>query len=92
MGVNWAKEKGLSDGTNPDAPVTREQLVTILHRYAGAPQMEGTLDFTDAQDVSKYAEQAMLWAVQNGIMSGNEPQVPAERAQVAMMLMKFMQM
>ena len=37
-GMNWAKAKGVSDGTNPNANITREQLVTMMYRYAGSPQ------------------------------------------------------
>ena len=58
--MNWAKAKGVSDGTNPNADITREQLVTMLYRYAGSPVVNGSLDsFSDAASVSSYAVNAM---------------------------------
>ena len=51
-GMNWAKAKGVSDGTNPTVNITREQLVTMLYRYAGSPATNGSLDnFSDASTV-----------------------------------------
>ncbi|MEE0032731.1 MAG: S-layer homology domain-containing protein, partial [Agathobaculum butyriciproducens] len=65
--MEWAKAKGVSDGTNPNANITREQLVTMLYRYAGSPKADGKLDsFSDAASVSTYAADAMQWAVANG--------------------------
>ena len=96
-GMNWAKAKGVSDGTNPNADITREQLVTMLYRYAGSPVVNGSLDsFSDAASVSSYAVNAMQWAVANGIVSGSNgklnPQNNATRAQVAAILMRFCEM
>lgn len=70
VGTDWAKKNGISDGTNPTAPVTREQLATLLYRYAGSPSVSGTLHAADAASVSDYAEDALLWANQNGIVNG----------------------
>ena len=54
--MEWAKAKGVSDGTNPNANITREQLVTMMYRYAGSPKADGKLDsFSDAASVSTYA-------------------------------------
>ena len=62
-GMEWAKTNGVSDGTNPNADITREQLVTMLYRYAGSPTANGKLDnFSDSASVSSYAENAMQWA------------------------------
>ena len=62
-GMNWAKAKGVSDGTNPTVKITREQLVTMLYRYAGSPAANGSLDrFSDAASVNSYAANAMQWA------------------------------
>ena len=96
-GMDWAKAKGVSDGTNPNADITREQLVTMLYRYAGTPAANGSLsDFSDTASVSSYAVNAMQWAVSNGIVNGSNgklnPQNNATRAQVAAILMRFCEM
>ena len=96
-GMNWAKTKGVSDGTNPTVNITREQLVTMLYRYAGSPAANGSLsDFSDTASVSSYAVNAMQWAVENGIVNGSNgklnPQNNATRAEVAAILMRFCEM
>ena len=93
-GMAWAQSAGISDGRAPGAGITREQLVTMLYRYADAPEASGTLDaFTDADTVSAYAADAMRWAAANGIVNGSHgrlnPQGNATRAQAAAMLMRF---
>ncbi len=95
--MEWAKAKGVSDGTNPNADITREQLVTMLYRYAGSPAANGSLsDFSDTASVSSYAVNAMQWAVANGIVNGSNgklnPQNNATRAEVAAILMRFCEM
>ena len=94
-GTEWARTNGISDGTNPTAPVTREQLAAMLYRFAGAPAVSGALNFNDANAVSEYARSALLWATQNGILNGvggdlAAPAAPAERAQVAAMLARYL--
>ena len=96
VGTDWAKKNGISDGTNPTAPVTREQLATLLYRYAGSPDVSGTLNAADAASISDYAEDALLWANQNGIVNGVgsntiAPKDNAQRAQVAAMLARYLQ-
>ena len=96
-GMNWAKAKGVSDGTHPTVNITREQLVTMLYRYAGSPKANGSLNsFSDAASVNSYAANAMQWAVANGIVNGLNgklnPQNNATRAQVAAILMRFCEM
>ena len=96
VGTDWAKKNGISDGTNPTAPVTRKQLATLLYRYAGSPSVSGTLHAADAASVSDYAEDALLWANQNGIVNGVgsntiAPKDNAQRAQVAAMLARYLQ-
>ena len=96
-GMEWAKAKGVSDGTNPEVNITREQLVTMLYRYAGSPKANGSLDsFSDAASVSSYAVNAMQWAVANGIVNGSNgklnPKNNAIRAEVAAILMRFCEM
>ena len=97
----WAVGTGVSDGTNPNNAVTREQLVTMLYRYA---QMKGKdvsvgedtniLSYADAGKISEYAVSAMQWAVGAGIVNGVTadtiaPQAGATRAQMAAMLQRF---
>lgn len=100
-GMNWAKANGVSDGTNTTASVTREQLVTMLFRYAAAHGVESvTLEenlsrFTDKASVSAWAVPAMNWAVGQGLIEGSNgllrPQANASRAEVAAILMRFAQ-
>ena len=96
VGTDWAKKNGISDGTNPTAPVTREQLATLLYRYAGLPSVSGNMHAADAASVSAYAKDALLWANQNGIVNGVgsntiAPKDNAQRAQVAAMLARYLQ-
>ena len=95
VGTAWAKANGISDGTNPEASVTREQLATLLYRFSGMPEVNGDLLFNDAHEISNYAQSALLWATQNGIMNGvgNEriaPSADAQRAQVAAMMARYL--
>lgn len=95
-GIAWAQQNGVSDGTNPNGGVTREQLAAMLYRYAGSPAVSGTLPFTDAHEANPYAQDALLWAVQNGILNGYRdgrvaPKANAQRAQVAAMMARFIQ-
>ena len=91
----WAMTNGVSDGENDY--VTREQLATMLWRYAGEPASDYSLGaFTDAGSVSDYAAAAMAWAVEHGIITGMtdttiEPQGTTTRAQRAAMLMRFVE-
>ena len=91
----WAMENGVSDGTDPNGLVTREQFATMLYRYAGEPAVSGGLSaYTDAASVSEWATDAMLWATKNGIITGVtattlDPQGTTTRAQCAAMLMRF---
>ena len=93
----WAMASGVSDGENANGYVTREQLATMLWRYAGEPASDYSLSaFTDADSVSDYAATAMAWAVEHGIITGVtdttiEPQGTATRAQCAAMLMRFVE-
>ncbi len=90
--VEWAVRQKISDGTRPNDKVTREQLVTMIWRYICPPSSSGTpLKHDDAKQISGYAEEAMRWAVENGIVSGVgnnrlDPKGFATRAQVAQIL------
>ena len=93
--VEWAVQKGVSDGSNPGGNISREQLVSMLWRYAGSPSSGGSLSgFSDAGTVSGYAQQALVWAVENGIISGYDgrisPQGNATRAQVASIMQRYL--
>lgn len=95
--VQWAIEKGLYDGRDPEGAVTRQEIAVILHRYKnlyeGVPEVSGNLDrFPDASSVSEYAREAMLWAVNSGYINGIDgrlaPTETATRAQVATIFMR----
>lgn len=98
----WAIATGVSDGTNPNGTITREQLAAMLYRYAvskgmvTAPVTADLSIYSDAASVSAYAVEAMQWAVGTGLINGMagklNPQGSATRAQVATMLMRFAQL
>lgn len=96
-GMAWAVARGISDGSSPGQNITREQLLTMLWRYAGSPAAAGAQSsFGDADQISGYAREAMSWAVANGIVHGFgngrlNPQGQATRAQVAQMLRNFIE-
>ena len=95
VGTEWAKSQGITDGTNPEASVTREQLATLLYRFCGTPTVSGVLSFADAGEVSDYAQSALLWATQNDILNGVgnnrvAPNADAQRAQVAAMMARYL--
>ena len=98
VGRQWAVEKGISDGTNLEQSLTREQLATMLWRYAGSPDTDADMSgYTDAVSVSNWARQGMAWCAEQGIIGGTtpttlSPQGEAARAQVAVMLQKFYQL
>lgn len=103
--VNWAAENQLVSGYSsgkfgPNDPITREQMATILFRYAqfkgiGTDTQEETLNgFADQDQISAYAVPALNWAVDQGVMQGNNattlaPKGTATRAQVATVLMNY---
>ena len=99
-GMEWAKANGVSDGTAPNANITREQLVTMMYRYAKSTGKDvsvgkdtNILSYADATTVSEYAVPAMQWACGAGIVNGANgklnPQNNATRAEVAAILMRF---
>lgn len=99
-GQKWAMDNGISDGTNMPGVITREQLATILYRYAkqkgyDVSKSTALTGFSDADKVSGYASEAMQWAVAEGLLQGSNgklnPQGSATRAQVATILMRFME-
>ena len=87
---NWAKEKGISDGANPNGTINRAQMVTMLWRAMGQPAAGSATSFTDVPTDSYYA-QAVAWAVENGITAGVgggrfDPNATCTRAQIVTFL------
>ncbi|MDO4174715.1 MAG: phage tail tip lysozyme [Eubacteriales bacterium] len=102
--VLWAYQNNIIAGTEeqifePNSDITREQFATILYRYEQSPAVSGTLGFQDADTVSEWAANAMLWVTQNNIISGTQtdsgiyldPKGTATRAQSAMILMRYLE-
>lgn len=101
--VAWAAKNGIVEGMTsstfaPDQAITREQLASILYRYAKWLGFSGTgtdiSGYTDAGKVSDYAYDAMCWAVKTGVVTGTsakvlDPQGTATRAAAAQMFMNF---
>lgn len=95
----WAVANGVSDGSNPTNTMTRQQMITMLYRYAqlkgyavtGGKSISG---FPDAGSVASYAREAMAWGVGNGIVGGTSagllnPTGTASRAHFAVFLYRF---
>ncbi len=102
--VTWASDNGIisgySDGNfGPDDTITREQLASVLYRYAkykgyDTSSLANISSYSDSQKVSVYAETAVAWANKAGIISGTDknllnPSGSATRAQAASILMRF---
>ncbi len=97
--VRWASAHGVvtgyGDGTfRPNNPITRQQLAAILWRYAGSPAAEGGTDYADEASIASYADQAVDWARDTGIISGRDgnrfdPNGRATRAQAAVILHRY---
>jgi hypothetical protein len=100
--IVWAADNGIVNGVSPtsyapDAKITREQIVTILYRYAKAEAVakDHLAGYTDAGKVSGYAKDAMNWAIANGIINGMTettlaPTANATRAQICVILMRYL--
>ena len=94
-GLEWALANGVSDGTSPEKLITREQLATMLYRYAGSPETNSSIAaFNDAESVSTYAQAAVKWAVEKGIVTGKssnklDPKSSATRAEMAAMIQRY---
>ena len=91
---NWAKDKGVSDGANPNAAINRAQMVTMLWRAMGQPAAGSPANFIDVPADAYYAN-AVSWAVENGITTGVgngrfDPTATCTRAQIAAFLMRSM--
>ena len=92
---NWAKEKGISDGANPNGTINRAQMITMLWRAMGQPAAGSAASFTDVPTDSYYA-QAVAWAIENGITAGVgggrfDPNSTCTRAQIVTFLYRSYQ-
>lgn len=105
--INWAFEKEIVNGVSetlfaPDEKVTREQIATIMYRYAESKKQDvsrkkSLTSFSDSKKVSSWAKEAMEWAYAEGLITGNkignkvllDPQGDATRAQIATILMRY---
>ena len=90
----WSKDKGISDGTQPDAAISRAQMVTMLWRASGSPAAQSGTAFQDVAAGSYYGD-AVAWAVENGITAGVgggrfDPDSICTRAQIATFLAQSM--
>ena len=96
-GMEWAVANGVSDGTNPEKDITRQELITMLWRYAGEPAGSQSLSgYPDAAETAFWAADAMRWAVEHGVITHTgegllNPTGPATRMEVATILMRFCQ-
>ena len=103
--VAWAAANGVVNGVgnnrfDPNGKITREQMAALLFRYAQKKGIDtskrGDLsNFPDANKISAYAKEAVSWAVGEGIINGSDgkllPQGNATRAQVATILMRYIE-
>ena len=106
MAISWAESNGIIGGYGngkfgPNDDLTREQLVTIMYRYAKNKGIDvsvgedtNILSYNDAFDVSEWAIPAMQWAVGNGLISGRtastlNPKDKATRAEIATIIMRY---
>ena len=91
----WAVESGVSDGSNPTGYITREQLVTMLYRFASEPETGSDVSgYPDAGSISDWAADAMAWAVKVGLIEGDDvgalnPTANSTRAHAATFFMRF---
>lgn len=100
--ILWANQNDIINGTSPTTfepleNISRQDLALMLYRYAGEPAVTGDLDgFTDGDQVGDWAEEAMAWAVAEGIVQGDTPTTlnptgTATRAEAAAMLQRFLE-
>lgn len=93
-GAAWAVRQGLTDGADPMGAITREALVEMLWKQVGGPLTQGDLSgFSDSGTVSAYAENAVRWAVNEGLLCGSDgqlsPQGSVTRAELAAIVMRY---
>lgn len=94
----WAVKQGLSDGSAPTRAITRQELATLLYRHAGAPAVTGPANTApDSGEIASWASEAMAWAVEKGLLQGDEqgrlaPTAIALRAQVAAIFQRYLEL
>ena len=98
--VAWASENNIVTGYSrtrfgSNDPVSREQIATLLWRYASSPSAGSAQNFADRNQISDYAADAVNWARANGIVNGRpgnrfDPKANATRAEVATILRNFL--
>ncbi|MCD7844338.1 MAG: S-layer homology domain-containing protein [Oscillospiraceae bacterium] len=100
--VSWAAANQVVQGVSetsfaPNNTITRQDLVTMLYRLAGSPSVSGSLSaYTDGSSVRSYAQDAMVWAVEKGIIQGYSadntlrPANAATRAEVCAILVRYL--
>ncbi len=102
LAISWANKHGVAKGHSdelflPDGNITREQIVTMLWRFVGSPDPTiDSLGYIDANEVSDWAMDAVLWAVEAGVLLGSDqntldPQAFATRAEMSAFLARFTQ-
>ena len=102
--VAWANANGIVSGISqesfaPNEPITREQMAAIIHRYAAFKGYDttagGSTAYTDNDSISDYAKDAVIWAAEKSVMTGNTdgsfaPKADTTRAQAAAVFMRIM--
>lgn len=103
--VAWANENGIVSGISeecfaPNEPITREQMAAIIYRYAAFKGYDITTSsntsYTDNDNISDYAKDAVIWAAEKSVMTGNTdgsfaPKANTTRAQVASVFMRMVE-
>ena len=103
--VAWANENGIVSGISedcfaPNEPITREQMAAIIYRYAAFKGYDITTSsntsYTDNDNISYYAKDAVIWAAEKSVMTGNTdgsfaPKANTTRAQVASVFMRMVE-
>lgn len=98
----WSINAGISDGTNGEGSMSRQQFITMLYRFAQQQGTVGSLSadlsgFSDSGVVASYAQEALAWGVANGIITGTSdgrlnPEGTATRAHFAAFVYRFANM
>ena len=99
--VSWAVESGVTGGVGggffaPNKEITRQEMAVMLYAYMDRPAVAGELDFVDNADIASWAGQAVVWAVDNGLMGSTDttqrkfsPKNTATRAEAAIIMMNL---
>ena len=100
--IVWAYNTGVTKGTSattfaPGAAITRQEIVTMLYRYAGSPAVSGSLIFGDSSVISSWARSAVQWANSIGVITGYPngnfgPVDATTRGQMAAIVHRYMQL